>query len=79
MGHFEDLRVDAMVILKWILKRMSGSSRIHLFQDRMHWQALEDVIMNMLVPQKAGNFLTSWMTIIFYKRTFHYGVSKLYY
>jgi hypothetical protein len=31
---------------------------IHLAQDRDWWQALVNMIMNLLVPQKAGNDLT---------------------
>jgi hypothetical protein len=33
--------------------------RIHLAQDRDQWCALVNMVMNLQVPQKAGNFLTS--------------------
>jgi hypothetical protein len=32
---------------------------IHLAQDRGRWQAFVNTIMNLWVPQNAGNFLTS--------------------
>jgi hypothetical protein len=32
---------------------------IDLAQDRDRWQALVNVIMNLQVPQNAGNFLSS--------------------
>jgi len=32
---------------------------IHLTQDRNQWQAFVNMVMNLWVPKKAGNFLTS--------------------
>jgi hypothetical protein len=32
--------------------------RIYLAQDRDHWRALMNTVMNILVSQKARNFLT---------------------
>jgi hypothetical protein len=36
-----------------------GMDWIDLAQDRYMWRALVNVIMNLLVPQNVGNFLTS--------------------
>jgi hypothetical protein len=33
-------------------------------------------LMNLRVPQKAGNFLTSWQTVSLSRRTLLHGVSK---
>jgi len=38
---------------------MGGMDWIDLAQDRDKWWALVNVIMNLQVPQNAGNFLTS--------------------
>jgi hypothetical protein len=36
-----------------------GLDWIHLAQDRFQWRALVNTVMNLGVPYKAGNFLTS--------------------
>jgi hypothetical protein len=36
-----------------------GVDWIHLVQDRNQWQTLVNMIMNLCVPQKAGNLLIS--------------------
>jgi hypothetical protein len=36
---------------------LGGISCIHLAQDKNHWQALGNTVMNLQVPQNAGNFL----------------------
>jgi len=33
---------------------------IHLARVRDQWRALADTVMNLPVPKRAGNFLTSW-------------------
>jgi hypothetical protein len=49
---------------------------IELAQDRDGWQALVNVVMNLWVPQHAGNFLTSCKPVSFSRRTLLHGVSK---
>jgi hypothetical protein len=54
------LRVAGRIILKWILEKQDeGVDWIHLAQDRDRWRALVNTIMNLRVPQRTGNFLTS--------------------
>jgi hypothetical protein len=36
-----------------------GMDRINVAQDRYRWRALVNAVMKILVPEKAGNFLTS--------------------
>jgi len=49
---------------------------IELAQDSDRWQALVNVVMNLWVPQNAGNFLTSKELISFSRRTLLRGVTK---
>jgi len=44
--------------------RYDGVDWIHVAQDRSMWQALANRVMNLRVPQNAGNFVTSWETAI---------------
>jgi hypothetical protein len=48
---------------------------IHSAQDGDHWRALVNTVMNLMVPQKAGNFLSSRATISFSRRTVLHGVN----
>jgi len=49
---------------------------IGLAQDRDGWWMLVSVVMNLRVPQNAGNFLTSYKPVSFSRRTLHHEVSK---
>ena len=56
-----------------------GMDWIDVAQDRDRWWALVDAVdavMNLRVPYKAGNFLTSREPISFSRRTLLQGVSK---
>jgi hypothetical protein len=58
--HLSDPGIDGRIILKWIFKQGDGGMDwIELAQDRDRWQALVNVLMNLWVPQNAGNFLTN--------------------
>jgi hypothetical protein len=37
-----------------------GVDWIHVAQDKNQWWALVNMVMNLQVPLKVGNFLTSW-------------------
>jgi CRISPR/Cas system-associated protein Cas7 (RAMP superfamily) len=52
------------------------SAWIKLAQEKDRWRALVNAVMNLLVPQNAGNFLTSPEPVSFSRRTLFYGVIK---
>jgi len=56
-----DPGVDGRIILRWIFRKYDGGGMdwIELAQDRDSWRALVNAVMNLWVPQNAGNFLTS--------------------
>jgi hypothetical protein len=51
-NHLEDLGVDRMIILKWILGSRVGScvDWLHLVQDRDQWRIFVNTVMNLWVP-----------------------------
>ena len=58
--HLEDLGLEGRIILKLILKNTMWIMHwIDLTQDRVKWQAVVNVVMNLWVPLNARNFLTS--------------------
>ena len=60
---------------KMVLQEV-GWDWIDLAQNRKRWRALMNAVMNLRVPQNAGNFLTSLEPGSFSRRTLLHGVSK---
>ena len=52
--------LDGRIILKWIFRKLNvgGMDWMGLAQDRDRWRALVNAVMNLRIPQNAGNFLT---------------------
>jgi len=51
-----------------------GVDWIHVTQDRDRWRTPVKTVMELRVPQKAGNFLTSLVTRSFTRGTVLHGV-----
>jgi len=49
---------------------------IELAQDKDRWRELTNAVMNLWVPQNAGNFLTSCEPVSFSRMSLLHGVSK---
>jgi hypothetical protein len=57
--HLEDPGIDGRIILKWILEKWDGGMDwIDLAHNRDRWKAVLNVVMNVRIPQNAGNFST---------------------
>jgi hypothetical protein len=56
---------------------VGGADWIDLAQDRDRWRALVYTVMNLRVPQNAGNFLSSLGHFSFSGRPLLHGVSYL--
>jgi hypothetical protein len=68
----EDPGVDGRIILRLIFRKWDGRiDWIDLAQDRDRLQDLLNAVMNLRVPDNAGNFLIS-----FSRRILLHGVSK---
>jgi hypothetical protein len=52
---------------------------IHLTQDTVQWWASLNMVMNLWVPYKMGNFFTSWATVSFSRTPSMDLVSSLFY
>jgi hypothetical protein len=50
------------IILKCILQR--GVDYVHRASETMKWQAVVNTVMNFLIPQNSGNFLTYLIKMI---------------
>ena len=50
---------------------------IDLAQGRDRWRALVKAVMNLQIPQNAGNFLTSCSPVNFSRRTLLRGVTRI--
>jgi len=62
IGNLKDTGVNDRMLLKYISKkrnRMGWYDWVHLAQDRNKWQALVNTAMNLRLPYKVWNFLTS--------------------
>jgi hypothetical protein len=46
-GSYEDLGMDKIIILKWIIKGVTG---IHLAQERDQWQPVVNSVINRQFP-----------------------------
>jgi hypothetical protein len=55
-----DPGVDGRLIFRWILRKWDGGMDwIDLAQDRDRWRDTVNAVINLRVPYKAENFLTS--------------------
>ena len=62
-----DTGLDGNIILRWIFRKwnVGGMDWIELAQDTDRRRALVHAVMNLRVPQNAGNFLTGCKPVSF--------------
>jgi hypothetical protein len=71
--------IDKRIILKWIFEKWDGGMDwIDLAHNRDGWRAVMNVVMNLLVPQNAGNFLSRRGPLSFSGRTLLHGVISVF-
>ena len=57
--HLEDVDIRVTLILMWISSNGMGCmDRMDLNQHKNGWQGVVNVVMNLLVPNSAGYFVT---------------------
>jgi hypothetical protein len=71
------IRVIKSRRIRWARKvaRM-GTEKVHLVQDRDSRRELACAVMNLWVPQNAGNYLPSYKPVSFPRSTLLHGISN---
>jgi len=77
--HLGDPGVDGRIILRWFFRKcnVAGIDWNELAHDMDRWRALVNAVINLRVPQNAGNFLTSLEPVSFSRRIVLRGVLLL--
>lgn len=55
----ENQDLEGSIILKWILNKQDGRTWAGFIWHRDKWQAVFNTIMNVQVPEDAGNIITT--------------------
>ena len=78
--HLQDSGVEGWIILSWRCSTcdVRACDWIDVAQNRDRRRAFVNAVMNLTIPQNAGNFLTSWKLICFSRRTLLLGVSIMF-
>ena len=67
--HLEDQDLGGRIILKEILKEWESVCWTDNAQHTGTWRAVVNTSVNLRIPYSVGNFLTSWGTVSFSRRT----------